>query len=92
MKSDPHDFAMVAPEWLADLRTEAPAGTLERFRKRASLLKGARFVLESQIYGFWIVLDTFFKLVFKHVNVPVDAPNEEQASRYRRALENSKEG
>ncbi len=79
-------------EGLDGLSLEAPPDTLDRFRRRASLLTGARFVLERQIFGFWIVLNTFLKLLFKHVNIPVVPPDQAQASRYRQAVQNSKEG
>ncbi len=80
------------PEGLEGLSLEAPPDTLDRFRRRASLLTGTRFVLERQIYGFWIVLNTFLKLLFKHVNVPVAPPDPAQGRQYRQAVQNSKEG
>ena len=80
------------PEGFDGLHLDAPPDTVARFRKRASLLRGSRFVLERQFYGFWIVLNTFLKLIFKHVKVPIAAPDQEHARRYRRALQNGKEG
>ena len=92
MNDHSEDESDLRPEGLEGLSLEAPADTLDRFRRRASLLTGARFVLERQIFGFWIVLNTFLKLLFKHVNIPVVPPAEAQARRYRQAVQNSKEG
>ncbi len=92
MKEHPNNEADSVPEGFEGLHLEAPPDTLDRFRRRASLLRGTRFIVERQFYGFWIVLNTFLKLLFKHVNIPVVAPDQERARRYRRAIENSKEG
>lgn len=92
MNQPTRDEADVTPEGLTNLHVEAPPDTLDRFRSRASILRGTQFVLERQFYGFWIVLNTLLKLLFKHVHVPVPAAAEAQASRYRRAIKNSKEG
>lgn len=80
------------PEGMEGLRLDAPSDTLDRFRKRASLVVGTRYVLERQFYGFWIVLNTMLKLLFKHTKVPVSAPEEDLSSRYRHSLNKSKEG
>ncbi len=79
-------------EGLEGLRLDAPPGTMDRFRKRASIALGTRYVLERQFYGFWIVLNTLLKLLFKHTKVPIAPPGEQQASRYRHSLNKSKEG
>ncbi|WP_263377427.1 hypothetical protein [Granulicella paludicola] len=80
------------PEGMEALRLDAPSDTLDRFRKRASLVVGTRYVLERQFYGFWIVLNTMLKLLFKHTKVPLAAPEEHLSSRYRHSLNKSKEG
>ena len=92
MKPESKDASDLLPEGLEGLSLDAPSDTLDRFRKRASLLTGARFVLERQIFGFWIVLNTLLKLLFKHVNIPVAPPDQAQSRRYRQAVKNSKEG
>ena len=92
MNNRADEEANLVPEGLEGLHVEAPPDTLDRFRKRASIFEGTRFVLERQIYGFWIVLNSLLKLLFKHASVPVPAPEQKQASRYRRVIENSKEG
>ena len=79
------------PDGFESLQLEAPPDTLKRFRRRASLLQGTRYVLERQFYGFWIVLNTLLKLLFKQSNIPVAAPDPAAARRYRRAIQNSKE-
>ena len=92
MNNQLNDETERVPEGFDGLHLEAPPDTVARFRKRASLLQGSRFVLERQFHGFWIVLNTFLKMIFKHVNIPIAAPDQEQGRRYRRALQSSKEG
>ncbi len=92
MNDDSKYESELRPEGLEGLSLEAPPDTIDRFRKRASLLSGARFVLERQIFGFWIVLNAFLKLLFKRVNIPVVPPDPAQVRRYRQAVQNSKEG
>lgn len=80
------------PEGLDGLRLDAPPDTLDRFRKRASIAVGARYVLERQFYGFWIVLNAVLKLLFKHTGVPVAPPEEHLSHQYRHSFNKSKEG
>lgn len=84
---DPND----APEGLQDLHLAAPADTLIRFRKRASIVQNTRYVLERQVYAFWIVFNAVLKLVFKHVGVAITPAGNRQSQRYRRAVLHSKE-
>lgn len=79
------------PEGMDGLKLDAPSDTLDRFRKRASMAVGARYVLERQFYGFWIVLNTILKLLFKHTGVPVAAPKQRLSNRYRHSFNKSKE-
>ncbi len=92
MNEEPNEKLDSAPEGFQGLHLEAPPDTLDRFRTRAGILQGTRFVLERQFYGFWIVLNTFLKLLFKRARIPIAPPDEEQARRYRRSIQNSKEG
>lgn len=45
----------------------APSSTFSRFRKRANIHLGTRMLFESQIHGFWIVLDILLKRIFRVV-------------------------
>ena len=50
---------------LRRLAVSAPTSTFSRFRKRANILQGTRMLFESQIHGFWIVLDIVLKRLFR---------------------------
>lgn len=43
------------------LQAQAPATTFDRFRRRASFVQGTRMLFETQVTGFWVVLDTILK-------------------------------
>lgn len=49
---------------LRQLGSVSPPQTLTRFRKRAVVLQGTRMLFESQVFGFWVVLDAFMRLIF----------------------------
>ena len=85
------DEANAMPESLGEL-IPAPPDTLERFRKRASFLQGTRFVLERQMYAFWILLNTFLRLLFKRADVPVPPADQALSRRYRQATQITKDG
>lgn len=51
---------------LRRLVVAAPSSVLVRFRKRTALLQGARILTETQVYGFWLVLDIILKRLFQH--------------------------
>lgn len=46
---------------LSTLKAQAPAATFDRFRRRASFVQGTRMLFETQVTGFWVVLDTILK-------------------------------
>ena len=48
---------------LRGLAVPAPANALSRFRRRATLMQGTRMLFESQVTGFWVVLDAFLRLL-----------------------------
>jgi hypothetical protein len=48
---------------LHSLAMPAPENTFIRFRRRATLMQGTRMLFESQVTGFWIVLDAFLRLL-----------------------------
>jgi len=58
--NEEHNF-----QQLRRLVAAAPPSTFNRFRKRANLLQGTRMLFQSQIHGFWIVLDIVLKLLFR---------------------------
>jgi hypothetical protein len=62
---------------LRRLAVAAPPSTFSRFRKRASILQGTRLLFESQIHGFWIVLDIVLKRLFR---VAQSAPSHHSSS------------
>jgi hypothetical protein len=72
-------------EMLVGMAVDAPGDSMERFRRRAKILQGARVLFEKQVFGFWIVLNTFLKLLFKRFNVPVAPVSRDLAERYSRA-------
>ncbi len=47
---------------LRELAISSPQQTFDRFRRRASVVQGTRMLFESQVNGFWIVLDAFLRL------------------------------
>lgn len=49
---------------LRSLSVSSPEHTFQRFRRRASIVQGTRMLFESQVTGFWIVLDAFLRLAF----------------------------
>lgn len=51
-----------AMEALRRLAVSSPQQTFERFRRRAAVVQGTRMLFESQVTGFWIVLDAFLRL------------------------------
>jgi hypothetical protein len=52
---------------LRRLFAEAPSSVFIRFRRRTGLLQGARMLAETQVYGFWLVLDIILKRLFLHL-------------------------
>jgi hypothetical protein len=47
---------------LRQLAVSSPQDSLQRFRRRATVVQGTRMLFESQITGFWIVLDAFLRM------------------------------
>ena len=47
---------------LKRLSVSSPPQTFQRFRRRATVVQGTRMLFESQVTGFWIVLDAFLRL------------------------------
>ena len=92
MTDDQKDEIDRRPAGFDELALEAPQNTIARFRSRASLIRGTRFVLERQLYASWIALNAFLKLLFKQLHVPIKAPDAKQARHYRNATQNSKDG
>lgn len=41
----------------------SPPDTFSRFRKRAAVLQGTRILFESQVFGFWIVLNALLRIL-----------------------------
>ncbi len=58
--NEEHEFKQ-----LRKLVVAAPPSTFNRFRKRANILQGTRMLFESQIHGFWIILDIVLKRLFR---------------------------
>jgi hypothetical protein len=52
--------AIDLPE-LRGLEAQAPPSTFLRFRRRAGMVQGTRMLFESQVTGFWVVLDTLLR-------------------------------
>ncbi len=77
-------------EMLAGMAVTAPDNSMARFRRRAKILQGTRILFEKQVFGFWIVLNTLLKLLFKRFNVPVAPVPRDLAERYSRAGKNRK--
>ena len=70
--NEEHNF-----QQLRRLVAAAPPSTFNRFRKRANVLQGTRMLFESQIHGFWIVLDIVLKRLFR---VAQSAPSHHSSS------------
>lgn len=51
---------------LRRLFAEAPSSVFIRFRRRTAVLQGARMLAETQVYGFWLVLDIILTRLFLH--------------------------
>ena len=47
---------------LRSLSVDSPEHTFQRFRRRATVVQGTRMLFESQVSGFWVVLDAFLRL------------------------------
>jgi hypothetical protein len=60
--SDALDDSSSAVQALRQLGVASPPQTLSRFRKRAAVMQGTRMLFESQVAGFWLVLDAFLRL------------------------------
>ena len=54
---------------LKRLFVPAPSSTFSCFRKRAKLLQGTRLLIETQVYGYWIVFDIVLKRLFRVATV-----------------------
>ena len=52
---------------LQGLAVKAPVGAFSRFRRRAGLMQGGKLLIDSQVTGFWIVLDTLLTRFFRAV-------------------------
>lgn len=52
---------------LRGLLLPAPQSAFLRFRRRAGLMQGGKLLVESQVVGFWLVLDTLLKRLFRSV-------------------------
>jgi hypothetical protein len=52
---------------LQGLAVKAPAGAFSRFRRRAGLMQGGKLLIDSQVTGFWIVLDALLTRFFRAV-------------------------
>lgn len=50
---------------LRALSAIAPPSTFARFRRRAGMVQGTRMLFETQINGFWLVLDTVLKRLLR---------------------------
>ncbi len=48
---------------LRSLAVPAPADVFLRFRRRAAVVQGTRMLFESQVIGFWVVLDALLRLL-----------------------------
>lgn len=54
---------------LKDLEVAAPAHTMGRLRKRLRTFLLGRELLDTQVYGFWTVLDAFLRILFRFVSL-----------------------
>lgn len=54
---------------LEHLEVAAPANTMDRMRKRLRTFLLGRELLDTQVYGFWIVLDAFLRVIFRFVSL-----------------------
>jgi hypothetical protein len=61
---------------LRQLGVESPPQPLSRFRKRAAVMQGTRMLFESQVTGFWVVLDAFLRLALGRKPVAAEAASE----------------
>jgi hypothetical protein len=61
---------------LRQLGVASPPQTLSRFRKRAAVMQGTRMLFESQVAGFWVVLDAFLRLALGRKPVAAEAASE----------------
>jgi hypothetical protein len=61
---------------LRQLGVASPPQTLSRFRKRAAVMQGTRMLFESQVAGFWVVLDAFLRLALGRKAVAAEAASE----------------
>jgi hypothetical protein len=48
---------------LRRLSAVSPPETFHRLRKRAAVLQGTRMLFESQVFGFWIVLNALLRIL-----------------------------
>jgi hypothetical protein len=53
---------------LRRLVVTAPPTAFNRFRRRAGIMQGSRLLIESQVTGFWLVLDAILKRLFRAVS------------------------
>ena len=58
---------------LRRLSVPSPEHTFQRFRRRAAVVQGTRMLFESQVTGFWIVLDAFLRLALGGSTKPAEA-------------------
>jgi hypothetical protein len=59
---------------LRELSVSSPQQTFQRFRRRATVVQGTRMLFESQVTGFWTVLDAFLRMALG------DRPNQSEAT------------
>lgn len=57
---------------LRQLVVAAPPLTFKRFRRRARLIQGTRTLAETQVHGFWVVLDVVLKRLFRAMRSTLD--------------------
>ena len=58
---------------LRELSVSSPQHTFQRFRRRAAVVQGTRMLFESQVTGFWIVLDAFLRLALGGSSIQPEA-------------------
>jgi hypothetical protein len=58
---------------LRELAVSSPPHTFQRFRRRATVVQGTRMLFESQVTGFWIVLDAFLRLALGGSSIQPEA-------------------
>jgi hypothetical protein len=54
---------------LKDLEVAAPANTMGRLRKRLRAFLLGCELLDTQVYGFWTVLDALLRILFRFVSL-----------------------